>query len=229
MPRSWPVNDIPETGASVLVPVGPYRTRPSVTESQSTTGKLMYVGLFRLSDAHAEYAGVPLYENFVIGSDQDPDAQDPETWKKSIGARRMRQCFTAGGVAPSEDVDDMLDELNADGHDVMVLNQHEISTNPRTGESGPRNKIVSFFPVSDDGRRPVAAATAAATAPKASPTPLPPKPTPARAVAAGAKPAPSVRPADGYPCAICKVELGTEVLIPRKEYAAHLREIHPDE
>lgn len=234
--RTWPVNDISETGASVLVPQGQYRC--TVTINETTTqqaGKLMYVFAGRITEAHPEYAGVPLYENFVIGSDSDIDAQDPETWKKSIGARRLRQCLTAAGVEPSEDVDEMIEAAN--GAEILVLNHHEISVNPRTGDKEPRNKVANFYPVpTDNGPAPPTTRPAARQTVPTPATRSAPAPSAARGVAATARQSGSgisgatAARVPMEPCDICIADgkPPSEARFPRSEFVKHLREAHPD-
>lgn len=159
MPRLWPVNEIDETVAGQLVRVGPYVTSAKITEGASKSGKLMYTFVGKIQE-HAEFLGVPLYENFVIGSDNDRDAEDPDTWKKSIGAGRMRQCLNSAGIPPNEDVDEMI----ANEFVVGVNVGHEITTNPNSGEKEPRNKVLSFFAVGNGAGAPRQQAAAPAPA-----------------------------------------------------------------
>lgn len=223
MSRQWPDEQIEESSAAVTVPVGPYKVKPHLDETTSSTGKLMYKftgriieGPFVTGGDLGEYAGCPLFENFTIGSNTDPDAVDPETWIGAVGARQMKQLFTEAGLyAPelgldTKDVDGMLAALNeVEAVGLYVQNKLEAAWAngaPVVTESGqpkmePRNRVNRFVSLDKlpvlNGR----AAAAATTAPPAVKRPVgrPPKaatPTPAvssqqAAPAAVAKPAPA--------------------------------------
>lgn len=234
--RKWPVEEIPEGGMFAQVPVGPYRVTVQLAEALSSSNKLMYKVVGRIiagpigQPETGEHVGNLLGENFTIGTDTDREADDPDTWRASIGARQMRQLFAAAGVEPSEDVDEMVDAVG--GREVIwwVTNRIEAVYPPQVTDKGQpvmaaRNRLQRFDPVtaangqpvntppppmppaSEAGaaRRPVGrpkatAATATAQAPAAAPAA--PKPTPA------AKP-------DLLTCPSC------QETVPRKEFPAH--------
>ncbi len=75
---------------------GNYRGRIDKVELRTTkTNKLMYVAEVRISEPR-EAANRVHFENFVIGTDDDPSAERPETWTKTAG--RMKQFSDAAGV-----------------------------------------------------------------------------------------------------------------------------------
>ncbi len=52
-----------------------------------------------------QYADMSLFDNFVVGSADDPLAEDPETWTamKNFGARRVNEFLNAIGVTSEDD------------------------------------------------------------------------------------------------------------------------------
>ena len=75
---------------------GNYRGRIDKVELRVTkTNKLMYVAEVRISEPR-EAANRVHFENFVIGTEDDPSAERPETWTKTAG--RMKQFSDAAGV-----------------------------------------------------------------------------------------------------------------------------------
>ena len=86
------------------VPAGIYRIKAESFDeehtSQDTHAKLMFVAKFRVVEP-AEFENWILRDNFVVGSDEDPECDDPATFDASIGAQRMKELFTKAGVPAS--------------------------------------------------------------------------------------------------------------------------------
>ena len=207
MARKWPADEIPD---SSIVPSGTYTATCSIKESQSNTGKLMYKGTFSITEPDG-FSGLSLWENYVIGSDQDPDADDPDTWKASIGAKNLKRCFKAASVPLTEDMDDLLEAV--EGQSVVL----EVGQEVDEGRKDPkykgtvRNRIIAYYPLGE--RSP--AVGGSKPAPKATP---PAKPAPQRAPAApAARPAPQAASKERtLKCSVC------DASVPQSQFGAHV-------
>jgi len=92
-------NDIPDT---MMLPAGKILLQiTEIEEVVSGSGKLMYKHKLTAFEP-AEVAGMIHFENFVIGTDDDPLADSPNTWRASIGAKRMKNTYTKARVPFSE-------------------------------------------------------------------------------------------------------------------------------
>src|SRR2546421_9046915 len=103
-----PWKDIPDTN---LVPGDGYAfTVKEMTETRSkqkedAKPKLMYVVVLKIDEPKA-FKGIQLYDRFTIGTEDDPNAEDPETWKGSFAARRMKQFVKSLAINMGDDMDD---------------------------------------------------------------------------------------------------------------------------
>lgn len=100
---SW--DDIPQTRRTV--PAGLYLCEVEALEEGRSRekSKLMYKASYQIVDGL--HTGTPLYEYHNIGSDDDPNADDPLTWRNAIGTRTLRDLFTACAVPLLTDMDKM--------------------------------------------------------------------------------------------------------------------------
>lgn len=234
-PRPWPHSDIRDPG--VVVDDGAYQLDiEEIVEQPSSSGKLMYAGAFRTVDGPGPN-GTPLYENYVVGSDDDPQAEDPETWKKSVGAQLLKACLSKAQVPIYDDLDESLLAAKGQQFIAIVVKETEEKEGPYKGRV--RNRIRGYYtigekvpgPIAGGGRGPAAAArqAAAAAAPAARPAAPAPRPAaaPGRPVPRAAAPAPAAAtpaPAARAPkqqmllCNICQ----PPQQIPRNEFAAHV-------
>lgn len=142
MARSWPVESIPD---SSVVPDGVYLlTIASFEEKQNRKGGLMYAGEFRVVEPQA-FAGSPLYENFSIGTEEDQEAEDPETWKASVGARILKRVFKAAGVEASDDIDDMIAAAEQQHVTAIVARVVDDGKNDPQYKGRERNRITAWY------------------------------------------------------------------------------------
>lgn len=243
-PRHWPHDDIAE--GMVLVPDGAYALQIAQVEETETAGGpeaalpagcLMYRAQYHISEPDP-YVGYPQYDYFVIGTEQDPEAQDPETWKQSIGARQLKRMFKAAQVPMSEDIDDMC--ATAAGQQLVAVIGQQI-----TKRGTPMNQINGYYALGEReigvdqkpaaaqrGRAPVRGPVATRTSvqppmapqtrpPAQRPAPAPPPP-PARRAAPTSPPAnPKGKAGAGQAmtkCAVCNES------VPRAEFSAHVQQ-----
>jgi hypothetical protein len=168
-------------------------------------GNKMYVATFKATEPTA-YAGTLLKDWFAIGNDRDPKADDPETWKRSIGASRLKRLFQVTHITMKKDIDENI--AACIGQSFVGNTIEEVDDGRRNPQfSGRRrSKIVRMYPV---GMAPMPIAGASAPAPVAPP---PPKPVPVRVAA----PLTSV-------CPYCPE------IVQRDQAMAHIAKMHPNE
>lgn len=197
--RAFPWDEIPDSN---IVPVGTYLLRGvELTEETSReAGKLMYKAQVSTIEP-AEHANEALFERFVIGSDEDPLAKQPATWKASVGARRMKAMLNAAQI-PSGLSTAQIAQTFPGAQFLCKVSQEEQKEGDYKGTIS--NRLSNFFKVGEratgldataptiPGTAPVAAAPAPAPAPVAQPQAPQPVATPPPA-------APAAAPAPGGP------------------------------
>lgn len=105
MGRQMPWDDIPDSN---VFPTGTYHvTGVKLEERESSTGKLMYAADVQVMEHPntAMFTNMHHFENFVIGTDDDPGAEVQGTWTQSFGAKRLKQMLKAAQVAEHADMD----------------------------------------------------------------------------------------------------------------------------
>jgi hypothetical protein len=95
-----PFGSIPDQ--QTVLTDGIYRLRVERVEERATrTGKLMFAVTARVVEPDT-FRGLAFFDNFVIGTDDDPDATETSTWQQSIGSRTFKRFVRATGVAVGE-------------------------------------------------------------------------------------------------------------------------------
>lgn len=131
---------------SSSVPDGGYLAEIVDAECVQTreAGKKMYHCELQVVEPE-EYAGARLDDYMVFGSDEDPDAEDPRTLKRSRGVKQFRKLARCAGVL-GEIGDD--DEENCD-----LLKECKVYAvvSMKVEEEGDykgevRNRITNYFP-----------------------------------------------------------------------------------
>lgn len=211
MGRTWSPEDIPE---STLLPDGIYPFDiEGIKEDQTKKGWLMYTATYRV--AEGDFVGMPQFDRFTIGTEDDPNADDPETWKRSISARQLKRLFKAAQVPLSSDVDEMCQA--AMGQRFLGVIAQEIDK----GERDPkykgmtRNNFRGYYAVGEREATNVAKPAPALTRPA-------PRAAAAPAVPA-AKPTTATKREPTVPCGECGE------VVPRRLYMQHVNEKHPAE
>src|SRR5437762_1142946 len=164
----------------------------------------------------AELAGGTLFDSFVIGSDNDPEALKDETWLESFGNKRMISCFEAGGYDIRGQDEEVLQATYINmRYKVSVLLSTEpevVQFGPNKGQSNPyagneRNNVKRYWRV-DEGPEPMVMPKAGVvTALKGTPMAAAPKaapPAPTAAPKAAPAAAPKATPAAAAPKAAPK-------------------------
>ena len=228
MGRKWSPDTIPD---STVLHGGAYLfSIEGIEEKQSQSGKAMYVGTFRVVEPTA-FAGLPYYENFVIGTDDDPACDDPKTLETVVGARILKRVLKAANIEMGDDLDDCCE--GAKDQQVVGLISQVVDDGARDAryKGRIRNVCQGWYTPGEraiglDGSE-SAAAPARPAAPRATvPAKAAPKPVsaarPAAPVARPTAAATRAKPTPGVKCGIC----GEEVA--RAEFAKHV-ETHGEE
>lgn len=197
-------------------------------ETETSTNKLAYqVQLVVLEPAGAR--GMPAWNMFTIGSNDDPMAEEDETWRRSFGGRQMKTMAVKAGVA--FDGRDM-DEVCADLKGQRVLAMCEVQVEPETGKDGLpnayagriRNNFTAWY--APGSREPFLKEEGQTGAPLAKPAPRPA--TAAQQKGNGAaKPVEAKKPAGAatFTCTACV----PQQVIARAQLQAHMEQKHPEE
>ena len=98
----FPWDDIPDSG---LLPVGVFQMRGEKLEEGITgTGKKK-ISLQAIVEQPEDSAGMRMFENFTIGSEEDPLANNIATWKKSVGISILKNdVCKAANIPPSNEI-----------------------------------------------------------------------------------------------------------------------------
>ena len=157
------------------LPTGTYRAQVIHAEDgeSSTSGKRMLRVGFNMLEP-AEYVGIGHFENYVVGSDEQPKHYVVD----SRGGRAFKKLCRRANVPDSNSINAQLVTLK--GNEVMIAVRH----NP---ESDFKNNVTNYFRV---GERP--AQVAQALVGTGAPTVQPPAPLPAGAPPPIAAPAPAM-------------------------------------
>lgn len=130
--QSWPVDIIPNATRFTALPPGTYLAAiESISDDDATkTEKYMLKVTLRVTEPVAQQH-LPHFENFVIGTDQDSNADDPNSWT-GTAAVRFKEMIEKAGVTTTGDLP--ADCMAAQGQVVgMVINNEVQSAQNRDG------------------------------------------------------------------------------------------------
>lgn len=208
----------------------------SLEEMVSQSGKLMYHLTARIEEP-TDFSGLFQNEYFCVGTDDDPGADDPETWRKSISARVLKRFIKAAQIPMEGDMDVIC--ASAEGSKFLARIIQVVDSGKKNPEykGNITNSLKGFFTVGErevglDGGGdapspppPVATKPAARTAPakraSAKVAATKPAPKPAASVVSKLKPA-AAKKTTTIACGICQEQ------VPRADFAAHVGQ-HEDE
>lgn len=194
-----------------------------------------------------ELAGNALFDSFVIGSDDDPEAMQPETMKQSFGMKRCTSMFEAMGHDVRGEDEETFAEKYIGGRYLAAVLRYAEPALKKDGTPNPyggieKNRVTRYFTVGErepmvmpDGAGATAVTgtpkatvkTAPAAAPKATPAATPPAPKVPPAKAAAAKPAPAAAASPGAALIKCVVP-DCDFHGPLKEFPGHVAAAHPE-
>lgn len=103
-------------------------------ENAQTPGAKKYTARLRVVEPK-KYAGSTVYDTFTIGTEDDPKARDQETWRSSLGAKKLFRLLKRAGV-PAKDGDDEEWMDAAQGQEICAHVKKGVGMN-----GAPRNDI----------------------------------------------------------------------------------------
>lgn len=249
MGRRMPFEEIPDSN---VVPGGIYPLKAlKLEETESQTGKLMYKLSVQITDDPkvGDYSGMVLFEQFTIGNDDDLKAEQVDTWKRSFGAKMLKQLIAASQIAERND----LDKICANFADHQFLGNINYSVEKEGPYAGtPRNRINSFFAVGSrevgidpkslaeykgggGGSAPKAVPQMAPQAPQPAAAPAVPQPVSPQPMAAPqpVAPAPAAPAAPAAPQPVAAAPAGPAMAcqlcgqtVPMAQFAQHMKDQH---
>ena len=163
-----PGDSIPD---STNLPDGIFDFRgESLEPVETTTGKLAIKAALRVI-APKSHKGLVHYEQFTIGSNDDPQAREAETWASSFGAVQCKKMVTKSGVKFTGELQTVAREWEGQkvsGRVVYTVQpkfNKDGTENPFAGNA--RSQVKEWFEIGEK----VATADAASIAGKATATP----------------------------------------------------------
>jgi hypothetical protein len=146
MPKSWFSDTEEFTGP---VPSGGYKLtieeieRGVNGENAQVPGARRYMAVLRVAEPK-KYAGTVVRDYFTIGTEDDPKGREQETWRTSLGAKKLVRLLKRAGVA-ARDGDDEEWQDAAQGQEVCAHVMRE------TDDRGTRNSINgNYFRENDE-------------------------------------------------------------------------------
>ena len=104
MSKVIPWDAIPDSIGGVL-PTNTYKFEiETLEEVQSSKERYMIKGTFRVLEPKSE-AGMVLFDNYAIGNEKDPQADDPKSWE-GIAAARFKDVINKAGVRRATTVEE---------------------------------------------------------------------------------------------------------------------------
>lgn len=136
--RFIPIDDIPD---SSLLPDGAYEVRVGMMEEKHSekTGILGYKVWLRV--VGGVYDNMPMWDTFWIGTEDDPDAQEGNTWKR-FGAVRFKSFLKSTGAQLSSSFQSLAASVQSQHCMAVVVTKED-------KEYGPQNKVQRYVPVGD--------------------------------------------------------------------------------
>jgi hypothetical protein len=142
MGRIIPLGQIPD---SAVLPDGIFRvcvtslTDVMTKEAEGKVQKVMLKLVGKVVEPKA-YVGVPYFDNFVIGTNDDPEVELLETWTGSIGGKQFKRFLGKTGVVFGDEED--FDAIAAAVKDVELLATVVCKVQDKTNRDGTPNKYA---------------------------------------------------------------------------------------
>jgi hypothetical protein len=120
MGKQWPHESVQESGA--LLPDGLYTVKVTEGEEGETkNGKYMIMFRARVVEPR-QYKNQPYRIAFIVGTDDDLEADEESTWTSSFAASRYKSFLKAADVPETGDIEEEIE--SAEGTSVVVDNGH---------------------------------------------------------------------------------------------------------
>jgi hypothetical protein len=143
-----PWDEIPDSN---LLPTGSFNARGAEMEiGEADDGRLIVLAQIDVTEP-ADYASFRQFERFYLGTEDDPKAKQPATWKR-YPAQRIKQLFNAAQVppAPGENgLEVMAASFSGSLFGFDCLYYLDDGKNDPQYKGQPRNKINAFWRVGE--------------------------------------------------------------------------------
>jgi hypothetical protein len=216
MGRLIPLGSIPRTN---ILPTDVYRLKVNSfvskmskeNEAENKKSKLMYVLTTSVVEP-ASHKGMPFTTNFVIGNEDDPEAEDLATWQKSYGGRQFAKFTDKIGVpfGDEEDEDVLCKQVENAEFLATIVEKTDDGKRDARRKGQVSNEITAFWAI---GEKEPGSGNQPAGAPKASTT----------KGAAKAASQPKDAPSEEVTCTACKKRVKKSEL--KTHVDAHLAEM----
>jgi len=195
-------------------------------------GKLVYKSQAQVVEP-SEIAGQMLFDDFWVGVDEDPEAQEEDTWKR-FGASRLFSMLEAAGLDMNDIDDEELPGLYQGRRykvSIQYVKNPDVNPDgsPHKYAGAESNKVKRYFP-QDEGPEPQILPQAGGTPtvkkgiPPAKPAPAPaPKAAPKAAAAPKADKPKAAAPSAQIACTVCGDKLDLA------DFPAHVAEKHSED
>jgi len=142
----------------------------SIFEDHTEDGRLVFKTRLRVVGPE-KYRGQSIFEDYYIGTQEDPSADSDQTWAQSVGWRRFKEFANSFDFEPAvEDFEDLAIMLK--GKEFLPYVEPTSFFSKKEGKQKVKGKVVGFYKL---GSRPIGATNGQATEVAAG-NPAPPKP-----------------------------------------------------
>lgn len=205
MGRLIPLGSIPRTN---VLPTDVYRLKvnslmPKMSkenEAENRKSKLMYILSTSIVEP-ASHKGMPFTKFFVIGNEDDPEAEELTTWQKTGGGRDFAKFTDKIGISFGDEEDEEILCKQVEGAEFLATIVEKTNDGKRDPhrKGQPENEVAAYWMIGEKD-----AGSASTTTTKAAP---------AKAKAATT---PKEAPSDEVTCTACKAR------VPRKGLKEHV-------
>lgn len=157
MSRLIPFGNIPD---SSLLPDGIFRLKLAKVEAVMTASrdgkasKLMYKTMSQVIEPKS-HAGLMYFEQFVIGTEDDPEAEELSTWQTSFGARNWKKLCAKTNVPYGDEEDEDTYLANLKGAEYLATVIQKVEPDKlKNGEDNPykgrvNNQTTAFWSIGE--------------------------------------------------------------------------------
>jgi hypothetical protein len=192
-----------------IFPDGIYRLKIEKLEPRYTkerdghAAKLMFAVSSRVVEPEA-FKNMIFFENFVIGTEQDPEADELATWDTSVGGRQLKRLVQATGtpVGDEEDIETFGETMKGAEYLASIVQKVDDGSRDPKYKGTVRNVATRYWKLGATEPSVADAAPNGAAKPKAT--------------KAAAKAAPAATPTDTVTCTACRKR------VPRAELPSHV-------
>ena len=145
MSKIIPWDVIPES-VGTLLPTGLYKFEiESLEEVQSSKERYMINGTFRVLEPRSE-VGMVLYDHYAIGTETDPQADDPKSWE-GVAATRFKDLIKKAACEQKPTVEATITAAHGAQFIGDVVQETETKEGPYKGKV--RNRLARVYRIGE--------------------------------------------------------------------------------